>query len=350
MTQKYKSFAETDNFVSMKDRMVEIFAELGRRMACFGDGFCTQEAAERAFEANGWFRPSETVLAAKNIAEDMLSAPALREWLGRYPALPVAEPRNVLVIMAGNIPFVGFQDLLCVLAAGHRAVVKLSSKDSVAMGYVISQLLDIDAGLPVAIDAGEKPDAVIAMGSSDAVRIFRERYSGVPMILRGSRSSLAVLDGTETEDELQGVADDVFTYSGLGCRNVSLLFVHRGYDIGVLQEALSSRAAGLNPKYTNNYRQLRAMLMLDGKPFTDCGCCALTAGREFSPVVSRINYAFYDDSSEVKVWVSEHDVEIQCVAGRLSHPRGVGLGLTQRPSLTDYPDGRDTMQFLAGID
>lgn len=330
--------------------MVDIFVELGRRMACFGDGFCTQEVAERAFEANGWFRPTETALAAKNIAGDMLSAPALEKWLAYYPALPVAEPKNVLVIMAGNIPFIGFHDLLCVFASGHKAVVKMSSKDAVLMSYAISQFLDIDAGLPVTTDAGnEVPDAVIAMGGDDAVRVFREHYSGIPMLLRGSRSSLAVLDGTESKEALGGLADDIFTYSGLGCRNVSLLFLPRGYDTGILHGILSPRAAGQNRKYLSNYRQLKAMLQVNGTPFVDCVGCAMVESRGFPAAISCLNYTFYDSLDEVKVWVSEHDAEIQCVAGSLPHSCTVALGRTQRPSLSDYPDGCDTMEFLAGI-
>ncbi len=334
----------------MGEDFAGIFAELGRRLARFGDDLSTASIVQRAAAANPWFLPCEIELAARNIAENMLSDDVLRTWIAGYPALPAAEPKNILVVMAGNIPFVGFHDLLCVLASGHRAVVKPSSKDAVLMYYAVDELLDIAPELPISIYSGsEALDAVVAMGGDNTVRALRERYAGVPVLLRGNRWSLAVLDGTETMENLAGLGGDILSYSGLGCRNVSLVFVPRNYDINILKNALFARAAGVNPKYLNNYRQVKALLELNSVPYIDCGVNALVEAREFSPDVSRINYAFYDSLYEVKDWMSEHDCEIQCIVGKTTHPRAVGFGKTQQPGLTDYPDGRDTMKFLAGI-
>ncbi len=331
----------------MVDDFVSIFGELGRSLERFGDDPLTDAVMRRAADENPWFQPAEIRQAARNIASRMLSYGSLETWLSAYPVLPVSEPKDVLIVMAGNIPFVGFQDLLCVLCAGHRAVVKPSSKDEILMTYILDMLLDIAPKLSISFSSGRgTPDAVIAMGGDNTVMALRERYAGIPMLLRGSRYSLAVLDATETPEELAGLSSDVMSYSGLGCRNVSLLFVPRGYDIEILKNTLSARASGVNPKYLNNYRQARAMLQLNCRPFVDCGVNVLVEDREFSPAVSRINYTFYDSSSEVKDWISAHDGEIQCVAGKIDHPRAVGFGETQRPALTDYPDGRDTMVFL----
>lgn len=357
----------------MDRNITEVFSELGRRL-------------EKAFgETVG-----DVARAARNIARDMLAPEALAEWLVLYPALPVSEPRNVLIIMAGNIPFVGMHDLVCVLAAGHRAIVKPSHKDFTPMSWVVSQLLDIAPWLPVSLmtDDSPAPDAVIAMGGDDAVAAIGQRWAGVPMLLRGNRSSLAVLSGDESRQELEGLADDVLLYSGLGCRNVSLVFVPRDYDFVPLQNIISQRENTIQLKYRNNYRQARAMLSMGGVPHLDCGACLLVGESDFSIQPSILNYAFYDDLYEVKVWMAQHDSRIQCVAAapclleaphaaddyqhaaddacrhavhdaaqrlvacsslsRL-HPRAVPLGDTQHPRLDDYPDGRDTMQFLMTI-
>jgi hypothetical protein len=316
---------------------MEMYVELGRRLESFGKG--------------------DTRLAARNLARDMLSYEALSAWGALYPALPVAVPRNVLIIMAGNIPLVGTHDLVCVLAAGHRAIVKTSSKDFENMAWVVAQLLDIEPGLPLELLSADSPasDAVIAMGGDDAVAAIAEKYRGIPMLLRGNRSSLAVLSGGENAGELAGLADDVLAFFGLGCRNVSLVFVPRGYDFQELQRALSQCAGSVGVKYRNNYRQARAMLLMTGRPHIDCGSCMLVENGDFSIEPSVLNYTYYDTLQDVTDWIRERDAEMQCVAVSSDfvaagvHPRAVDLGETQRPRLTDYPDGRDTMQFLMTI-
>lgn len=318
--------------------MTEILSELGRRLSLFGEG--------------------EAHRAAANIARDMLSREALAQWGALYPALPVETPRSVLVIMAGNIPFVGMHDLVCVLAAGHRAIVKPSSKDFENIAWVVEQLLDIAPGLPVSLISNDnfQLNAVVAMGSDDTVAAIADRYAGLPMLLRGNRSSAAVLDGSESGEELVGLAGDVLAYSGLGCRNVSLLWVPRGYDFTPLQNVMARWADSLSDKYTGNLRQARAMLRMGAVPHIDAGTVLLTENRDFPAQPSVLNYTFYDDPQEIRDWIASHDDEIQCVATNYPFPiihfplnRVVKLGTTQRPGLTDYPDGLDTMQFLAGI-
>ncbi len=337
--------------------MIDILAEFGRKL-CESDNRAEglpDSVIEYAVATNPWFTTTDIRRAARNIASAMLSREALTEWLARYPALPVADPWNVLIIMAGNIPFVGMQDLICVLAAGHRAMVKPSSKDAVLMSWVVSQLLDIAPDLPVTIiqEFSATPDATIAMGGNEAVAAIREKYAGVPMLLRGNRSSLAVLDGTESAGELAGLADDVLSYSGLGCRNVSLLFVPRGYDFAKLQNALLQRETTLNLKYRNNYRQAHAMLRMNGTPHIDAGSCLLVEDKYFPANISILNYAFYNTIHEVEDWINSHVDEIQCIATNINNYQlsiiNYQLGKTQRPGLTDYPDGRDTMKFLLSL-
>ena len=234
---------------------IELFSALGRRLADFGGDAPTQEVAERACRANGWFTPADVRRAVAAIADGMLRRDRLETWLAPYP-VPVAVPRRVLVVMAGNIPLVGFFDLLCVLAAGHRCLVKPSAKDRVLTEYVVGMLRELDPEVPVGFCDGSSPvDAVIATGSDNANRYFRTQYAGIPALLRGSRQSVAVLSGRETEAQLEGLADDIWAYSGLGCRSVSLLFVPEGYDLRL-------RMPAVNEKYRNNYRQQKALLTM----------------------------------------------------------------------------------------
>ena len=243
--------------------------------------------------------------------------------------------------MAGNIPLVGFFDLLCVVTAGHRCLVKMSSKDAVLMSFVIDQLKKIEPDIPVAVYDGTTPfDAVIATGSDNANRYFRSLYAGVKTLLRGNRHSVAVLNGRETSGQLEALSDDIFSYSGLGCRNVSLIFVPRGISL-----RFASRR--MNPKYLNNYRQRKALREMCGDPFFDLGFALLIRQSEFPQALSEVSVVEYDDLSQVAAWLREHDAELQCVVSDcIDHSRRVPFGRSQRPALSDYPDAVDVMEFL----
>jgi len=320
---------------------IETFSALGARLLGFGDDDATRAVIDSACRANGWFTPADIRRAVRAIACDMLQREKLEAWLADYPALPVAEPRRVLVVMAGNIPLVGFFDMLCVLAAGHRCLVKPSAKDTVLMEYVIGLLRGIDPQVPVEFyDGSTSPDAVIATGSDNANRYFRAQYAGIPALLRGNRQSVAVLGGRETPAQLTALADDIWAYSGLGCRSVSLLFLPEGYD-------LQLRMPEVNVKYRNSYRQQKALLTMGGQPFRDLGAAVAVEERAFPAVLSRINYSFYKSPDEVGAWLAEHDAGLQCVVSEcIACRRRVDFGHAQSPGLTDYPDDRDVIEFL----
>lgn len=340
--RRYEIFPSCVIFAVMK-HAIELFSELGRRLERLGEDAASREVIARACGANGWFTPAEVRRAARALATEMLTEERLRGWLAAYP-LPVAQVRNVLVIMAGNIPFVGFFDLLCVVAAGHRCLVKPSAKDRVLMEYVVTQLLDIDPGARVVLYDGTQPvDAVIATGSDNANRYFRAQYAGIPALLRGSRQSVAVLSGRETPEQLRGLADDIWAYSGLGCRSVSLLFLPEGYEPKL-------EMPDVNPKYINNYRQEKALCEMTGTPFVDFGCAVAVEQRAFPAALSRIAYSRYGSTEEVAEWLAGHDDELQCVVTTLlPHSRRADFGRAQSPALTDWPDDRDVLEFLCGL-
>lgn len=322
--------------------VISIFTELGARLALFGSDASTRRLIDAAHAANGWFLPGEILRAVRAIEGEMLRRDRLEAWLAAYPALLQPHtPRNVLVIMAGNIPLVGFFDLLCVLVGGHRCLVKPSNKDRVLMEYVVGELRRIEPSLPVELYDGSQPvEAVIATGSDNANRYFRARYAGIPSLLRGSRQSVAVLSGAESDAQWRGLADDIWAYSGLGCRNVSLLFLPQGVEPRLQMPAM-------NPKYRHNYLQQRALLEMQRQPFTDLGSAVLVEQREFPNALSRIAFTRYERLEEVSAWLAAHDDELQCVVTDcLPHSRRVAFGRAQSPALTDYPDDRDVLAWL----
>ncbi len=325
-------------FVIMK-QAIEIFAALGERLRGFGSEAASCRAIEAACQENGWFTPREVRRAVAAICAEMLCREKMAAWMGHYPT-PVAEPRNVLVVMAGNIPLVGFFDMMCVVCAGHRCLVKPSAKDRVLTEYMIDTLQDIDPEVKIEYYGGQRVDAVIATGSDNANRYFRAEFGGVPSLLRGSRQSVAVLSGEESAEQLRGLADDIWAYSGLGCRNVSLVFAPEGYTPRLVMPEM-------NDKYRNNYRQQRALMEMRGEKFADLGSALMVGQRAFPTALSVVALAHYTSREEVEAWLAEHDGELQCVVAEcIPHSRRVGFGQAQSPSLTDYADERDVMEFL----
>lgn len=339
---RYAAFAAFFVFLSVMKTMIDIFGALGRELADFGRTPATEAVIRRAVKENAWFQPQEIVGAVEAIRSEMLDRARLEAWAG--DCVPARRRKEVLVIMAGNIPLVGFFDLLCVLMSGHACRIKPSGKDRVLMEYVVGRLLDIEPGLPLgAARPATRPDAVIATGSGNANRCFRSLYSGVPALLRGNRQSAAVLAGDESDAELRGLEEDIFSYSGLGCRSVSLLFLPRG-----CMPAL--RCTATNPKYRHDYLRQRALLRMRRLPYVDLEGAVLYEERSFPAALSRLHYTFYDTPDEVEEWLAAHDDELQCVVSRcVRHSRLAAFGAAQHPGLTDYADGRDTMRFLAAI-
>ena len=327
-------------------RPLDIFVALGERLATFGEDAASCAVMERAEVENGWFTKSDVRYAVRAICEDMLRVEKLEPWLASYGLLETApaKPKRVAIIMAGNIPLVGFFDLLCVVASGNHAAVKMSGKDRALMGYIIEQLRDIEPAVLISEYAEEPVDAVIATGSDNANRYFRSRFADVPSLLRGNRHSVAVLTGDESVERLRALSEDIYRYSGLGCRNVSLIFAPKGCDIELAKCDVCS-------KYTNNFRQTRALLSMGGVEYCESGSSLLVEGEEFSAQLSRINVVRYDSLAEVDAWLEAHEEELQCVVSdSIEHSRRVAFGSAQRPALTDYPDDRDVMRFLLALE
>ena len=317
--------------------MVDIFATLGERLRSFGTTAEDCALMERAIEQNPWFTVEEIRHAVKAISEDMLQRDKLEEWLSYYA--PISEPKDVAVIMAGNIPLVGFFDLLCVVASGHRLHLKPSSKDSILMRFVVDELRKIDSDRQIFdYKSDNEYDMAIATGGDDANRYFEEHFATTRRLLRGSRHSVALLDGTESEAELLALSEDITLYSGLGCRSVSMLLVPKGSNTRL------PHTSAKNAKLNNNIRSMRAMLTMQQRPFVDCGGYLGIYGTSFPTTLAAVTLHEYTTIDDARLWIEEHRDDIQCV---VSHAEGyIPFGNAQRPTLWDYADGVDTMAFL----
>ena len=314
--------------------------ELGARLRGFGGDDTSREVMERAMAQNAWFTEGDILRAVDAIRSEMLDRGKLSAWLARYT--PTLAPQRVAIIMAGNIPLVGFFDLLCVLCSGHKAYVKPSSKDRVMMEYVVDLLRDINPNVEIyAYDKDTKYDMAIATGGDEANIYFRTHFEGTRHLLRGSRHSVAVLDGEESVEELQGLVEDITSYSGLGCRSVSMLFLPEGYELRL------PKSEAQNPKLRNNVAQRRALYTLQRRAYSDYGTFIAVEGVAFPNSLAEVTVCRYSDLEEVRGWIREHREELQCVVSHLDIEGCVPFGRAQYPQLSDYADGVDTMQFLA---
>ncbi|MFI3279889.1 MAG: acyl-CoA reductase [Rikenellaceae bacterium] len=322
-------------------RIVNIAARLSEAISTFLLSGDSARLIERATEDNPWFSREDIRNSIEAISSQMLNAERLEEWLSHYPATQSSKRRRIAIIMAGNIPLVGFADLLCTLAAGHEAWVKPSSKDRVLMEYICQALKEIDPDIPIyKYDEDAHYDGVIATGGDQANRYFEQKFQSVKRLCRGNRHSVAVLSSKEDDRQLQLLSEDIYSYSGLGCRNVSMIFSPRGKGIKL-------PTVETHPKYRNNYLQTRALLTLRELDFVDTGCSVIINSKEFPQSLSTISLFEYDSLEEVEQWIEQHDEQLQCIVSRvIKHARCVDFGEAQHPTLFDYADGVDTMKFL----
>jgi hypothetical protein len=317
---------------------IDAFAELGSILHSIEPGE-KNALYLNARNHNAWFTPSQCDLALKGILK-FLVKDELTRWATGYEMS--ANVKKVGVVMAGNIPLVGFHDLLSVLISGHHLAAKLSSQDTVLMRYVVEQLLKAEPRFREYIGFVERlndVDAVIATGSDNSARYFEYYFRSKPHIIRKNRSSIAVLNGNETDEQLMALGKDVFSYFGLGCRNVSKLIVPEQYNFSRMLDLWEAyHDVSNHHKYVNNYDYNKSILLVNRVPFLDNGFLLLT---ESTALVSPISVLYYDTSADLG------SDKIQCIVG--SESDYVPFGKTQEPELTDYADNVDTLKFLTAL-
>ena len=335
------------------ERRIRAFAVLGKVMRDAAAGI--RESRTITFfdlifsleTINPWFTPENVRRALRAIGEN-LNEENLRRWLERYPDLSLMdEPATVGVVMAGNIPLVGFHDLLCVLITGNRLIARLSSKDEPLMRAVTETLISHEPAMREFVSLTTENlsgfEKVIATGSDNTARYFEYYFRDYPSIIRKNRNSVAVVDGTETDEELRLLGDDIFAFFGLGCRSVSKLYLHEGYDL-VTMTAQWQRYEKLRRhyKYAVNYDHNKAVMLVNRQQFTDTGFILLRHDTSLAPPMAVVNYEFYPSVDWLKKELESGRSAVQCVTGHGYVP----FGKAQQPELWDYADDVDTIQFL----
>ncbi|GAB3276116.1 acyl-CoA reductase [Larkinella harenae] len=337
LTDRIAAFVQLGNFLKNPENKAEL-----------------QEIAQKAYYKNHWFTPENVLGSLTAIADEYLNEEKLSAWIKGYNVLPT-EAKSVGVVMAGNIPAVGFHDLLAVLISGHRLLAKLSTPDFVLIHYLIQKITEINPEFGPFIQISERlnqADAYIATGSSNSARYFEYYFSRKPHIIRRNRSSVAILTGRETTDELEALGHDALDYFGLGCRNVSTLFVPEHYDFVPFLHLLEAQAPQFisHHKYNNNYDYNKSIYLVNGVPHLDNGFLLLTENEGLVSPISTLYFQRYADLDELEEKLGKISEKIQCIAAKDGFfPNSVGLGKTQTPGLSDYADGIDTMAFLTSL-
>ena len=306
-----------------------------------------QTVKHKASVHNAWFTPEFINLSVKNISQQFLEEEKLRTWINHYHIDDNISPRNVGIVMAGNIPLVGFHDFLTVFTSGHSQTIKLSAKDDILLKHLVEKMYSWDLSIRDYITFApmlKGCDAYIATGSNNSARYFEYYFSRYPSIIRKNRTSVAVIKGNESGEELEKLSDDIHSFFGLGCRNVTKIFVPEEYDFSPLLQSFHRYTYFADHhKYKNNYDYNLSIQLMNNRFYMTNGSTLLVENESsFSPI-SQLNYSFYT-ARDLHLNSLKKSDEIQCISGF-----NLPLGKAQEPALTDYADGVDTMQFLLSL-
>lgn len=329
--------------VSVSER-IDLLHRLGEYMS--SDNEAWLHAKDSATQRNSWFDIESINMAAKGIINQFLQKPLLEAWISNYPN--PSTVKKVGMVMAGNIPLVGFHDFLCGFITKHDLYIKPSSKDDLLLKHLTSKLIEWEPELADHIVFAENLkgcDAYIATGSNNTARYFEQYFSKWPNIIRKNRTSVAILRGDESKEDISKLASDMFSYYGLGCRNVTKVYVPEGYDFAAILGNIDEYKDIINHhKYKNNYDYQLAIYMLNRIPYMTNDFLLMIENKEHFSAVSVLHYEYYTNESNLLESLHSDD-NVQCVVDN----RAIPYGNAQIPSLTDYADGVDTMVFLSEL-
>lgn len=333
-----------------KEERLAALVQLGKQLQK-EDEFLSASIKRTALH-NPWFTEANQRQAISAIAEQMLTAEKLAAWLANYELPATTDGQWVGLVMAGNLPLVGFHDVLCVFMSGHWSRIKLSEKDPYLLPALLRMLRLLDKRTEAYFSVVERLadfSAVIATGSNNSARYFKEYFAKYPHIIRQNRNAVAVLTGDESAEDLHALGQDVFGYFGLGCRNVSKLYLPEGYNFPPLLEALHEYRQIVNHvKYKNNFDYNYALYMLNMVKYESNGCVLMTENTSLQSPIATLHYEYYSDEEQLQAELLNRKEEIQLVVSHLSIPGlpSFAFGQAQLPALDDYADGVDTMSFL----
>lgn len=344
--------SKINTFIPLSAKL-DCFIKLGHLLANLSSEEKTSLTA-RAKHENPWFVENNVLLALIGISE-MLNENSLQNFASNYSTLENEyPPKRVGLVLAGNIPAVGFHDVLCVLLTGHVVVAKFSKDDRVLMQFLVDKIMEIEPRFKEYIKIVDRLtdiEAVICTGSDNSARYFESYFGKYPNIIRKNRTSIAVLDGTETAENLQNLGKDIFTYYGLGCRNVSKLFIPKNQDLTKIIDELESFSYIIEQhKYANNHTYNKAIYLLNQEEFLDNDFALFKESEELNSPLSVILVERYNNMSELLARLDSVKEKVQCVVSKLPEIENkVAFGEAQKPHLHDFADGVDSMQFLLGL-
>lgn len=330
----------------LKDRFISLIANLHIYFKDSSNKEKIELFIERAKNENAWFSDILIRNAMEAIDNQFFDQAIWDMFFQKYP-VKSNSTKQVGLILSGNLPAVGMHDLLMCLAAGHHVVLKLSSQDKALMQLYVEAINSLDSSFTIDIvERLPKVDAVIATGSDFSSAYFANYFAKVPHIIRKNRSSVAILTGNESAADFEGLAGDIFTYYGLGCRNVSTIAVPADYDLIPLFDVLTGVDWVLNhTKYSNNYQYHKTLLLLNQVPHFDLGNLIVTENEALVSPVGVLHVHRYVSTEALKLWLNQHEDKIQCLVGMNQIP----FGQAQMPALDDFADGVNTYEFLVNL-
>ncbi len=328
------------------EERINAFSRLGKFLKQNYNLEFTQKIKDAEVQ-NPWFT-LENQKQAINAWANYLTVENLKAWLMPYHLKENKSSLQVLIIMAGNIPLVGFHDLLSVLITGNNVIVKMSVEDNIILPFIVKKLIVINPEFENRIQfvediKGKRINTVIATGSDNSSKYFNYYFKDVKKIIRKNRKSLAILDGTENQNDLNELAKDIFSYFGLGCRNISKLFLPKGYDLNKLFETFFPFEKIIeSKKYANNYDYHKAIFLMGNHKITDNGFLLLKEDTSLQSPLAMLYYEFYSEMEQVDNFISDNKEKIQSVVSK----KHIAFGQSQNPTLWDYADGVDIIEFL----
>ncbi len=350
LQQRITAFVKLGEFLSQFSKVKVEKKENINYNDLFFEGFKNQ--LKLAEETNGWFS-KENVAFAINGWVESLTYENLNKWLSNY-TFSNKQPKTVAIIMAGNIPLVGFHDFLSVLISGHNALIKQSSNDKHLLPYLAKYLEYIEPEFKGKIEFTDKKlenfDAVIATGSNNTARYFEYYFKDKPSIIRNNRNSVAILNGHETLEDMKALSEDIFRYYGLGCRNVSKLYVPKNYNFDLFFKGIYHWHPIIEKaKYANNYDYNKAVYLMSEFDMLENGFLMIKEDSSAVSPIATVFYETYDDYSQLKAKLQEEKKSIQCIVSNGFIENEIAFGKTQKPQLWDYADDVDSIEFLLEI-
>ncbi len=361
LKQRIKSFAELGKSLNSFLKLVN-----QEELENYQGNFCNEfkelnSAINSSFHYNGWFT-RENVLFSINSISASLNETILLKWISSYETVNYPwdkSPKKIGVVMAGNIPMVGFHDMLCVIISGNVFYGKLSSQDKLLLPALSNILLKINPDINKYIEFTSNPfknlDAVIATGSDNSSRYFDYYFGKYPHIIRKNRNSIAVISGNETQEEMEDLGNDIFQYYGLGCRSVSKIMVPVGYDFDhFFKGVFKYKDLAHNNKYGNNYDYNKTVYLLGKVSLLENGFLIIKEDEGLSSPQACVFYEFYNDTNSLNEVILAQSDKIQCIVSNQetpqklidNHLKYIKFGKAQQPDLWDYADGVDTIDFL----